>query len=162
VGRGAQRIEVEPGELVGRDTAERVELAEARLQLGAERRVLRDRRGRTQVPEQLVQPAQRIERPVHGGSLRPPAVRLLHQALSGAEAVERRAAAEAALAQLRMDRAAEAAVEVRAGRAGWFVDREVGRDRERGRDAAEPRAARAVGGQLPRHVAGYRSVAATI
>jgi len=108
--------------------------------------------GLVEVPEQLVHlpgdPERREHRrrdlgrapvaPGEGG----------RDALARAEAVEHRAPGEAAIPQVGVDGAPEVRLEVGAGGARGLVDREVRRPRERGRDAAQPHATRAVRTQL--------------
>src|SRR6185437_14906627 len=78
--------------------------------------------------------------------------------LPGAEAVEHRAAAKAAFAQVIVDLAAEIGTQVGARRAGRLVDREVRRRRELQRDTAQSDAVHAVGPQLGGQASKGRSV----
>ena len=68
--------------------------------------------------------------------------------LPGAEAVVDRATGQALLPQAIVNGAAEVRSQVRAGLPGVLVDREVRRGGERGHDAVQPEAARAVGPQV--------------
>src|SRR3954463_9839531 len=72
----------------------------------------------------------------------------LRDLLAGPEAVEDRAAGEAAVPQGVVDAAAEVGLQVGARRSGGLVDGEVGGAGERQGDAAEAGATRAVGPQL--------------
>lgn len=128
--------------------------------IGVDHRVVPEWAGRGQrerlgqIPEQLVQRAQHregVEHPPRGGRIVPPVPPTegpLGQVLAGAEAVEDRAAGEAPLPQGAVDAAAGVGTQVWAGPAGGLVDHEVGGGGERRRDAADPEAAEAVGGQL--------------
>ena len=76
-----------------------------------------------------------------------PAEGVLRHLLARAEAVEDGAALEPAIAQVRVDAAAEVVVEVDARVAGRLVEGEVGGAGEGERDAAQPDALGAVGPQ---------------
>ena len=88
---------------------------------------------------------------VRGGAPVDAGERVLGDLLARAEAVVGGAAGEPALAQLRVDRAAERLVEVRTRHARSLVEGEVRRAGERRSNAAEGEATTAVGFEVERH-----------
>ena len=109
--------------------------------------------GLGQVPEQPVQVAHHGEDREHlvgdlgYGAPVPATEGHLGDPLAGAEAVVHGAAREPARPEVRVDAAAEVVAQVGARRSGRFRQREVSRGDERGHDAAEPEAPRAVSAQ---------------
>lgn len=107
---------------------------------------------RQQQVEQLVDAAQVAEGVQHGrqdvGVVAPAGAAMQgHAALARALAIVSGTAGEAAIGQVRVD-AASMAREVGAGRAGGFVDGEIGALVEGQADTAERHAGRAIGGKV--------------
>jgi hypothetical protein len=141
---------VESGQVCGAAVGERLRARACLLDGGGMRSGRGQGRRLGEVPEDLVQlPHDRQDGehlPRQLGELAPAAAAegALGDVLARAEAVEHAAAGEAALAEPVVDAAPEVRLEVRAGDAGGLVDREVGRGGERGGDAAQTGAVRAV------------------
>ena len=145
------RSDINRQERISASVGEALDVVERTAQLGSKRRLLRAAQRFGQIPRQLVElphDAKYLEHPRRDGRRPPPvlaAERHLGNLLSRAEAVVDRAARKAALPQRGVNTAAEVRLQMHARLPGGFVNGKVRRGRKRGRDAAQPETAFAVG-----------------